>query len=121
MVWLRSCISVLFFVVFIASVGSFYLRDSQDIFYCLFRAVAGYLGVPLDTKIHMSIVNIYKNGIYILFIIFIQTVNLKNVFFSHLNNIIMIRKYLTIKYNHICAAKILLICLNLFHKKCHVS
>ena len=69
----------------------------------------------------MSIVNIYKNGIYILFIIFIQTVNLKNVFFSHLNNIIMIRKYLTIKYNHICAAKILLICLNLFHKKCHVS
>ncbi len=48
MVWLRSCISVLFFVVFIAAVGSFYLRDSQDIFYCLFRAVAGYLGMPLD-------------------------------------------------------------------------
>ena len=44
----------------------------------------------------MSIVNIYKICINILFIIFIQTVNLKNVFFSHLNNIIMVRKYLPI-------------------------
>ena len=96
MVWLRSCISVLFFVVFIAAVGSFYLRDSQNIFYCLFRGMAGYLGVPLDKMSEMSIVNIYKICINILFIIFIQTVNLKNVFFSHLNNIIMIRKYLPI-------------------------
>ncbi len=50
----------IFFVVFIAAVGSFYFRDSQDIFYCLFRAVAGYLGVPLDIEFYMTLLILYS-------------------------------------------------------------